>query len=285
MNRPHEICSPTEKIEIDLLLEGIYRQYGYDFRHYSFSSIRRRIWHRMHAEHITRVSSLLDRVLHDRAAMDRLFEDFSINVTEMFRDPMFFLQLRRKVVPYLRRLPAIRIWHAGCSTGEEVYSMNILLLEEGLYDKTRLYATDMNESVLERARRGVFPLDKMQTYTRNYLQSGGLRAFSEYYTARHGQVCFDTMLSDNVVFSRHNLATDHSFNEFHMIICRNVLIYFDERLQRRVLELFDESLNSQGYLGLGHKEGVPGLVWAKRYEEVDAKEKIYRKIDAAARTI
>jgi chemotaxis protein methyltransferase CheR len=267
-----------ERVEISLLLEGIYRQYGYDFRNYSSQSIRRRIWHRMQAERLETVTSLLNLVLHDRNAMDRLFQDMSINVTEMFRDPAFFLTFRRKVIPYLRQIPLIRIWHAGCSTGEEVYSMCIILKEEGLLGRSQIYATDMNERVLEQAAKGELPLEKMQMYTKNYLQSGGTHAFSEYYTVKRGVVRFSPLLSENVVFSQHNLATDHSFNEFHVIVCRNVLIYFDEFLQQRVLNLFDESLHLDGYLGLGSKEGIPSLVWAGRYEEIEAREKMYRKI-------
>jgi chemotaxis protein methyltransferase CheR len=270
-------CGPLEKLEIMLLLEGIYRQYGYDFRHYSFQSIRRRIWHRMQAERLPTVTSLTNQVLHDKDAMNRLFEDISINVTEMFRDPSFFLAFRRKVVPQLRSIPAIRIWHAGCSTGQEVYSMCILLKEENLLERTRIYATDMNEKVLEQAQAGYFPLDKMQLYTKNYLHSGGTQAFSEYYTVTHGKVQFSPQLTENVVFSLHNLATDHSFNEFHVIICRNVFIYFDDVLQRRVLDLFDQSLRVDGILGLGHKEGIPSFVWSGQFEEIDPQEKLYRK--------
>jgi chemotaxis protein methyltransferase CheR len=273
----HADCSQLERLEIMLLLEGIYRQYGYDFRNYSFQSIRRRIWHRMQAERLSTVTSLTNLVLHDKEAMRRLFEDISIHVTEMFRDPTFFLAFRHKVVPQLRRLPNIRIWHAGCSTGEEVYSMCILLHEESLLKRTRIYATDMNDKVLQQAQAGLFPLKKMQLYTKNYLHSGGTHAFSEYYTAAAGHVQFSPQLIENVVFSQHNLATDHSFNEFHVIICRNVLIYFDDVLQRRVLELFDQSLHMDGVLGLGHKEGIPSLVWSGRFEEIDAQEKLYRK--------
>lgn len=266
-----------EKIEISLLLEGIYQCYGYDFRNYSFQSIRRRIKHRLSAERIETISGLQEKVLHDRHAMDRLFTDFSINVTEMFRDPDFFLSFREKVVPYLHDLPTIRIWHAGCSTGEEVYSMAILLHEAGLYEKAMIYATDMNADVLVKASRGIFPLDKMQIYTKNYFQSGGSRAFSEYYKVDDAGVAFHPFLAENIVFSQHNLVTDHSFNEFHIIICRNVLIYFDEVLQKRTFHLFQESLIKEGFLGLGSKEGIPYKM-RSGFKEIEPQIKIYSKI-------
>jgi len=266
-----------ERIEISLMLEGIYRHYGFDFRNYTFSSIRRRIWHRMHAEKLTSVSALQDRVLHDPQMMDQLFADFSINVTEMFRDPPFFLAFRQKVVPLLRKHPYIRIWHAGCSTGEEVYSMAILLHEEGVYQKTKLYATDMNELVLKKAKLREFPLLRMQEYTKNYLRAGGTKAFSEYYTATDEGVVFHPLLTENVVFAQHNLVTDRSFNEFHVIICRNVLIYFDKTLQNRVHRLFYDSLSMEGVLGLGNREGVQFTNYADCYEEIDAGAKLYCK--------
>jgi len=266
----------VEKLEIALLLEGVYRHYGYDFRNYSFPSIRRRIHYRMQRENLSSILGLLDKVLHERTAMDRLFADFSINVTEMFREPSFFLAFRRRIVPFLRLLPVIRIWHAGCSTGEEVYSMAILLQEEDLYHKAMLYATDMNDTVLKRAARRKFPIHKMQLYTRNYLHAGGEEAFSKYYSVKEDGVEFKSYLAENVIFSQHNLATDHSFNEFHVIICRNVLIYFNENLQRRVLRLFEESLVPAGYLGLGSKEGLLRM-HEVRFAELDGKEKIYQK--------
>ncbi|WP_135557133.1 CheR family methyltransferase [Paenibacillus cymbidii] len=265
-----------EKLEIALLLEGIYRYNGYDFRNYSFPSTRRRILSRMRGENQPSILALLDKVLHERKAMDRLLADFSVNVTEMFREPGFFLAFRRQMIPYLRSIPAIRIWHAGCSTGEEVYSMAIVLHEEGLYHKTMLYATDMNEQVLRLAERGVFPLHKMQLYTKNYFQSGGEEAFSNYYSVQESGVAFHSYLSENMMFSQHNLAVDHSFNEFHVIVCRNVLIYFNPILQRRVVQLFSESLVHAGFLCLGSKEGLL-KTHAVSLEEWDAKEKIYRK--------
>lgn len=267
-----------EKIEIELLLDGIYRFYGFDFRNYVFPSIRRRIWHRIHAEKLPSISALQDKVLHDSGAMERLFADFSINVTEMFRDPSFFRSFRMNVVPLLRDYHDIRIWHAGCATGEEVYSMAILLHEEGLYDRTRIYATDMNELALKTAEKGAFPLNRMQLYTKNYMHAGGSKAFSEYYTATPESAIFHPFLRENVTFAQHNLVSDGSFNEFQVIICRNVMIYFNKLLQSHVHNLIYESLSSSGILGLGNKEGIIFTGNTDCYEEIDANEKLYRKI-------
>ncbi|MDZ5471631.1 protein-glutamate O-methyltransferase CheR [Bacillus sp. 31A1R] len=271
-------CSELEKLEIHLLLEGVYRHYGLDFRNYAFTSIRRRIWYRMKAEKIETVTSLLDRLLHDRKLMEKLYYDFSINVTEMFRDPSFFRTLRTTVLPALKKLSKIRIWHAGCSTGEEPFSMAILLKEEGLLEKTYIYATDMNDQVLEKAKLGKFPLKKMKSYTSNYVQSGGLNDFSEYYTVSNEHAVFSKELSKNIFFAQHNLVTDGSFNEFHIIICRNVLIYFDKQLQSRVHQLFFNSLTTDGYLGLGNREGISFTGQEKNYKIINEKEKIYQKI-------
>lgn len=217
--------------------------YGYDFRNYAFSSVRRRIWHRVHAEKLPTITALQERVLHDRSCMERLLADMTIHVTEMFRDPEMFLAFRQKVVPLLRTYPFIRIWHAGCSSGEEVYSMAILLHEEGLYNKTRIYATDTSSDILERAKTGVFPLERMQLYTRNYMEAGGKTAFSEYYTAKYDSVIFNSEFKRNIVFAQHNLVTDSSFNEFNVILCRNVMIYFNKQLQDHVHHLLYDSLS------------------------------------------
>jgi len=267
----------VEEIEVALLLEAIYRRYGFDFREYAPASLRRRLWRRAHAEGIDTISALQDRVLHDSSCMERLLLDLSINVTTMFRDPTFYSAFRETVAPLLRTYPFTRIWIAGCSTGEEVYSLAIALEEEGLLERTRLYATDINEAVLERARRGVFNLDKMQEYTQNYLQAGGTRAFSEYYLAEYEGVVFDRRLVENAVFAQHNLVSDRSFNEFHVIVCRNVMIYFDRSLQERVFRLFDESLIRFGVLALGHKETIRFSGYADQYEELDSRERIWRK--------
>ncbi|HVF33409.1 MAG TPA: protein-glutamate O-methyltransferase CheR [Acidimicrobiales bacterium] len=267
-----------EAIEIDLLLEAVYRRYGFDFRQYARASLRRRLHRRLALEGLQTLSGLQERLLHDPSSMERLLLDLSINVTAMFRDPTFFRSFREKVVPLLRTYPFIRIWNAGCSTGEETYSLAILLQEENLYDRTRIYATDINEAVLHQARQALFPLEKMQEYTENYLAGGGTRAFSEYYTAAYEGAQFDRGLGDNVVFARHNLATDRSFNEFQVVICRNVMIYFDTPLQNRVHGLFHESLLRLGVLALGPKESLAFTPHVDDYEVLDLHEKLYRKV-------
>jgi chemotaxis protein methyltransferase CheR len=267
-----------ERIEIELLLEGIYRNYGFDFRSYAYASIRRRLWKRIEAEGLHTVSALQARVLHEPQLMEKLLLDLSINVTAMFRDPSFYMAFREHVVPLLRTYPFIRLWHAGCATGEEVFSMAILLKEEGLYERARIYATDINEVVLQRAKEGIFPLDRMQEYTENYIAAGGKRAFSDYYHAKYGGALFDESLTKNVVFSLHNLVTDHSFSEFNVILCRNVLIYFDKTLQAKVHGLFYDSLATFGVLALGSKESMRFSPYEERYDQLNGPEKIFRKV-------
>src|SRR5881275_517926 len=256
-----------EKVEIKLLTEGIYRHYGFDFRDYSMPSLKRRVWKRVYAEGLTTVSGLQEKILHDPACMERLLLDLSINTTAMFRDPTFYLTFREKVVPLLRTYPFVRIWHAGCSTGEEVYSMAILLTEEGLYERCRIYATDINEAVLQKAKSGIFPIASMQENTANYMAAGGHGTFSDYYTARYDYAIFRPSLRENVVFAQHNLVTDASFNHFNVILCRNVFIYFNNVLQDRVHQLFLQSLEMFGILGLGKKETIRYTSVADRYEE------------------
>ena len=267
-----------ERIEIELLLEGVFRHYGFDFRSYAYASIRRRLWKRVEAEGLRSVSELQALVLHDSAAMDRLLLDLSISVTAMFRDPDFYAVFRREVVPLLRTYPFIRIWHAGCSTGEEVYSAAIVLEEEGLLDRSRIYATDINDRVLKQAKAGIFPLNRMQEYTENYIKAGGKRSFSEYYTAMYDGALFSPSLTRNTVFSQHNLVTDRTFSEFHMVFCRNVLIYFDRALQDRVHSLFYDSLVMFGILALGSKESLRFSQYEDCYEMLHVKERIYRKV-------
>ena len=267
-----------ERLEIELLLEGVYRQYGFDFRSYAYASIRRRLWKRVEAEALANLSELQARVLHDTDAMERLLLDLSVNVTAMFRDPLFYVAFRTQVIPLLRTYPFIRIWHAGCSTGEEVYSVAIMLEEAGLYDRSRIYATDINDVVLQHARRGIFPLERMQEYTENYIRAGGTRSFSEYYTAKYDGALFDQKLVRNVVFAQHNLVTDRSFAEFHVIFCRNVLIYFDKDLQNRVHSLFYDSLVRLGVLCLGSKESLKFSKYEDCYEQIDSREKMYKKV-------
>jgi chemotaxis protein methyltransferase CheR len=271
-------AAPLEDVEIALLLEGIYRHYGHDFRDYAMSSLRRRLRFLMLSEGARTISGLKERVLHDPAAMDRLLLGLSINVSAMFRDPSFYLALRTRVVPILRTYPFVRIWHAGCATGEEVFSTAILLQEAGIYDRCRVYATDFNEAVLRQAREGIFPLKHMKSYTENYIRAGGARSFSEYYTARYDSAILRPDLKKNVVFAQHNLALDTSFNEFHLIMCRNVMIYFNKALQGRVLDLFRASLVRQGFLCLGSKETLKGTAQEDAFSEFDAAERIYRAV-------
>jgi chemotaxis protein methyltransferase CheR len=267
-----------ERIEIELLLEAIDRHYGFDFRGYALGSLRRRLWRTAAEEGVQSISGLQEKVLHDPEAMERLLTGLSVNVTTMFRDPTFYVAFREHVVPLLRTYPFIRVWNAGCSTGEETYSLAILLQEDGLYDRARIYATDFNSDVLARARAGELPLDRMQEYTQNYQQAGGTRDFSAYYAVQGGIAKLDAGLSEHVVFAQHNLASDRSFNEFNVVLCRNVLIYFGRDLQRRVHQLFYDSLARFGVLGLGQKETLRFTGLEDSYEELDLREKLYRKV-------
>jgi len=265
-------------LEIDLLLEAIYRLSGYDFRQYNRSSISRRIYNRMGINNIPTVSRVLEKVIHDKEFLEQILNDFSINVTEMFRNPSFFKAFRETVIPVLREYPEIRIWHAGCATGEEVYSMAILLQEEGLIERSVIYATDMNEQVLEKAKKGAFPIHKMQAYTKNYMLAGGAHAFSEYYQTDYQYAYFHPTLLKNIIFAQHNLVTDHSFNEFHVVLCRNVLIYFSPKLQSQVHQLFYESLSDKGFLCLGDKETLRFEEVISKYNEISGNERIYQKM-------
>jgi chemotaxis protein methyltransferase CheR len=269
---------PLEDLELNLLLEAVFQFYGFDFRDYAPSSLRRRIRHLLRDEGLATISALQDRVLHEAAALPRLVQSLSVSVTSMYRDPGFFRAFRQRVVPVLRTYPMVRIWHAGCSTGEEVYSMAALLLEEGLYDRCRIYATDMNEVALQKAAAGAFPLAAMREHTARYMAAGGRRSFSEYYSVRDRDAVFDRRLRRNVVFAQHNLVTDRSFNEFNAILSRNVLIYFNRSLQERVHRLLYESLGRLGFLGLGSKETVQFTPFERSYQVIDPVHKIYRKV-------
>jgi len=267
-----------ELIEIDLLLEAIHRHYGFDFRDYAPESLRRRLWRRARAEGLTTLSALQERILHDPACMERLLLDLSVTTTSMFRDPRFWCALRERVVPVLRTHPFLRIWTAGCSTGEETYSMAILLAEEGLLERSRIYATDVNALVLERARSGMFPLSKMREATTNYIRAGGTRDFSDYYVAGYDSARFRRALSENVVWGQHNLVSDGSFNEFHVVLCRNVLIYFAKPLQERVHDLVHASLAPFGILGLGARESLRFTAREAEFEVLDDAERLYRRV-------
>ena len=269
---------PLERLEMMLLLESVYRHYGYDFRSYATSSLRRRLRKRLEAEGLQTFSALQDKLLHDTNAMEGLLRDMSVNVTGMFRDPTFFLAFRQKVVPMLRTYPSVRIWHAGCATGEEVHAMAILLEEEGLYDRARLYATDINSEAVDHARAGIYSLARMREYTGNYQHAGGTRSFSEYYTASYDAALFHPRLRTNILFAQHNLATDTSFSEFNVVLCRNVLIYFDRNLKQRTMSLFGESLAPLGIVCLGRRESLRFTTVEHDFEELDAKERIYRRM-------
>lgn len=268
----------NQQIELQLLLQAVYLKYGYDFRNYAKASVKRRILHRMNSDNYPNISAMQHRLLEDVSFFETLLLDLSINVTEMFRDPTFYLALRKEVIPILRSYPFLKIWHAGCSSGEEVYSMAILLKEEGLYDRTQIYATDMNQVILKKARDGIFSINRLKQYTLNYQRAGGQESFSDYYTAHYDHVVMDKSLKENVLFSDHNLATDGVFGEMHLIICRNVLIYFNRELQNRVFKLFSESLTLGGILSLGSKESVRLSDSSIIFEDISKEEKIYRKI-------
>jgi chemotaxis protein methyltransferase CheR len=266
-----------EDIELDLLLEGILRRYGLDFRGYARTSLRRRVWNMVHATKLETLSGLQAKVLHEPAMMDVLLQHLSVNTTTMFRDPSFFQAFRERVVPHLFSAPFVRIWHAGCSTGEEVYSLAILLQEAGLYERSRIYATDMNVAVVERAKSGIFPLEHMREYTSNYQRAGGVSSFSDYYTANYDHAIFKASLRKNIIFAQHNLVSDGTFNEFNVILCRNVLIYFGTRLQEHVHKLLHQSLRRFGVLALGRGETLRHTVLERDYEEMDTQERIYRR--------
>ena len=276
--QPNARDAAREEIEVDLLVEGIYRLYGFDFREYARSSFRRRIRSVVETERTGTISALQERIFHDPECFDRVLPRLSVNVSAMFRDPAFFLAFRQHVIPFLRTYPFVRIWQAGCSTGEEAYSVAILLEEEGLYDRCRIYATDINGAVLRTAKAGIYPLEAMQKYTTNYLQAGGRRSFSEYYTASYEHVMFHPALQRNILFTEHNLATDGTFNEFNVILCRNVMIYFNKSLQTRVHQLFYDSLASFGILGIGAHETLRLTSHEHGYEPLAEREKLYRRL-------
>ena len=267
----------TERLEIDLLLEAIFQRYGYDFRSYARASIERRTRQFLSGSGCASVAEMIPKVLHDEEFFSRLVRYFSISVTEMFRDPFVYRSIREKVVPLLRTWPSFKVWHAGCATGEEIYSLAIVLKEEGVYDRATIYATDISNDALEKGRAGIYQVDKLQEATRGYQLSGGKASFSEYYHARYGAVAIDQALKERVTFSVHNLVSDEVFGEMHLIFCRNVLIYFNRQLQNRALGLFTESLVNGGFLCLGTKEDLRFSNVSDRYDTVDQKARIYRK--------
>ena len=267
----------NERLEIRLLLEAIFLKYGYDFRDYSAAHTKRRLRHRLGISDFSDFSQMQHAVIHDEEFFNEVLLDLSINVTEMFRDPQFYVAVRDVLLPRLKTYPFIKVWHAGCSTGQEVYSMCILLEEEGMKDRAQIYATDFNTLVLDRAKAGIYPMDAVREYTANYQRAGGKRSFSDYYTADYDGVAIHPALKDRVLFSSHNLVTDGVFGEMNVILCRNVLIYFNRELQNKVLKLFYDSLVPGGYLCLGTKESLKFTDLAEAFEPVAGRERIYRK--------
>lgn len=271
--KPHDI----EKVELELFLEAIYQAYGYDFREYARASIRRRIRQIFYRSGRQHLSELIPQILHDAAFAEQVIYDFSITVTEMFRDPDFYQSVRQSITPYLQTYPFIKIWVAGCATGEEVYSWAILLKEEGLYDRATIYATDFNEGALKKAADGVYPLKDVQQYAINYQRSGGGRDFCNYYQVNDNVATMDPSLRSNITFAHHNLVTDGVFNEVQVVSCRNVLIYFDSTLQNRVLGTLSDSISRGGFLCLGAKESLEFSAVAENFKNVNAKERIFQK--------
>ena len=267
----------TQQIELKLLLQAIYLQYGYDFRDYALASIKRRINYRLQKDNYPNISAMQHRLLYDVSFFETLLLDLSINVTEIFRDPSFYQALRKQVLPKLAQYSHLKIWHAGCSSGEEVYSMAILLKEAGLYERTQIYATDMNEVILQQAKEGIFSIKRLKQYTENYQKAGGTADFSKYYTSHYEHAVMNKSLKENILFSDHNLATDGVFGEMNLVMCRNVLIYFNRELQNRSIGLFTDSLSEQGILCLGSKESIRFSDYSESYQDLAADEKIYLK--------
>lgn len=266
-----------EDIELDLFLESIYKIYGYDFRQYARASIKRRVRNLLINSEFEHISELIPKIIYDKNFFRQIVYRFSVSVTEMFRDPNFYVKVREVVLPYLRTFPFIKIWHAGCATGEEVYSLAILLAEEDLYNRTTIFATDFNDVVLQKAKAGIYSIDHVKAFTANYQKSGGKESFSDYYYAEYDSVIIDNSLRERITFANHNLVTDGVFGEMHLIFCRNVLIYFNRELQTRVLKLFYESLARNGFLCLGNKESIQFLEGSRRFRTIDSGESIYQK--------
>jgi chemotaxis protein methyltransferase CheR len=268
----------TEQIELELLLEAIFRKYHYDFRGYSQASIKRRLAQAQQRFGLATLSKLQEAVLHDPAMLPELLNYLTVQVSEMFRDPSFFKALRERVVPILRTYPSLKVWVAGCSAGEELYSLAILFREEGLESRTIFYATDINAMALDKARAGVYEIDRLPVFTENHQRSGGKTSLSEYYTAAYSNVAFDKTLRDRAVFSDHSLVTDSVFAEVHLISCRNVLIYFDRSLQDRAIGLFKDSLVRKGFLALGAKESLRFSAHDTAFLDFVPEERIYQRI-------
>lgn len=267
----------NEELEIRLLLEALYLKYGYDFRNYSPAHMKRRIAHRMTMEGAESITDLQQKVIYDKEFLRTILSDFSINVTEMFRDPSFYRAFRENVIPVLKTYPFIRVWHAGCSTGEEVYSMAILLKEEGLYDRAQIYATDFNTAALDKAKEGIYTISNVKDYTHNYQQAGGKSSFADYYVSKYNSIILNASLKQKITFADHNLVKDGVFGEMHVIVCRNVLIYFNRELQNKVIRLFLDSLHNGCFLCLGSKEDIKYSTSVEKFNDFVKKEKIFQR--------
>ena len=267
----------NQDIEIRLLIEAIYQKYGYDFRNYSHAHLKRRILNRFEQSGLKSISEMNNKVLYERDFVDQLLMDLSITVTEMFRDPTFYKAVRQSVLPVLRSNPFVKIWHAGCASGEEVYSMAIMLREEGLLHKTQIYATDFNPLIIEHARKATYPVSRIKEFTVSYQKAGGKRSFSDYYTANDESAKLNDNLKKNIVFANHNLVTDSVFAELNMVVCRNVLIYFNKELQDKVIGLFKDSMSGGGFLCLGSKENLQFSIHNDSFEPVVEQERVYIK--------
>jgi chemotaxis protein methyltransferase CheR len=277
MKKPQEELLENQDIEVKLLIDAIYLKYGYDFRNYSRAHVKRRILNRFNLIGYDNLGTMMHQLLTDQRLIDQLLFDLSINVTEMYRDPSFYKALLDEVFPILKTYPFIKIWHAGCASGEEVYSMAILLKEEGMYDRCQIYATDFNPIVIKQAKEGIYPTKRVKEFSANYLKAGGKHSLSDYYSAHYESAKFNDSLKKNIVFATHNLVTDSVFAEVNLVVCRNVMIYFDRELQDKVLKLFDESLAAGGVLCLGSKESLQFSAIATKYQQMAEKERIYRR--------
>jgi chemotaxis protein methyltransferase CheR len=267
----------ADDIEIRLLLEALFLRYHYDFRNYAAASLKRRLVQAREQMGFPTFSALQETLLHDASMLPRLLRYLTVQVSDMFRDPSYFRAIREKVIPHLRTYPSLKIWVAGCSDGEELYSLAILFREEGLEQRTLFYATDINQDALNRAEAGIFGMDRIQQFTQNHRKSGGTSSLSDYYSAAYGNACFDKSLRQRVVFSDHSLVTDAVFAEMHLISCRNVMIYFDRPLQDRVIGLFGDSLARNGFLGLGAKESLRFSAHSASFMDFVREEKIYQR--------
>jgi chemotaxis protein methyltransferase CheR len=266
------------ELEVDLFLDAIFKRWGYDFRNYARTSLNRRVAQRLSITGLNQISDMIPLVLHDQDFFESFLSDMSITVTEMFRDPWVFKKIRDTVIPKLRTYSRINIWHAGCANGAEVYSMAILLHEEGLLDRCQIYATDYNNKSLSLAKKGIFPLNLMKAYTKNYIEAGGKSSFSDYYRTGYDSACIVKALRDRITFANHNLMNDGVFAEMNLVMCRNVMIYFDRNLQNQSLKLFSDSLVPRGFLVLGTQESLSYSDCNHEYESFESKERIYRRL-------